>query len=309
MRRSRRVILALALAGPLVCLCLAALFFRFTAGQLRRLLHAARRIREGDLDHRVPPLRDEFGELAGAFNDMAAALEEQIQKARRAQQLAVCGEMATRLAHEIKNPLAGIRASMEVLAEDPDIPPADRPILERVLAEVERVHRLTRNLLDFARPPAPSPAPFQLPEIVEQALTFACREPGGGEVRVERRYDEDLPEVTADPAQVQQVFLNLFLNAVEAMPAGGTLQVRLRAVDGGARVAAEVSDTGGGVPPGELHRIFEPFFTTKHKGTGLGLTITHNLVTANGGDIQARANPGGGMTFAVILPARRKDPP
>jgi len=264
-------------------------------------------LKGGDLSFRIEGLKDEFKEVADSFNEMAGSLKDQMEKMQRAEQMTVVGAMAASLVHEIKNPLAGIKASMQVLLEEHEIPERDRLILSKVLDEVKRVESLMKSLLSFARPPKPQFVALQVNEVLESSLSLslpysAQTSKKGRIVEVVKELDPDLPPINADPMQLQQVFLNIVMNAFDAMPDGGRLTVRTRRDLSGQGVRIEVADTGKGIDEQTKVYLFRPFFTTKHKGTGLGLATTKQFVEMHGGTITVKDNPEGGTIFYIVLP-------
>ncbi|MBI4495730.1 MAG: HAMP domain-containing protein [Deltaproteobacteria bacterium] len=300
------ILYVLVALGPVLAIGLAVTFIQGFTKPLHALLGATRGIKGGDLGFRITPLKDEFGEVAASFNEMAQSLSEQMHKMQRAEQMTVVGQMAAGLVHEIKNPLAGIKASMQVLSEEGAIPEEDRAVLLKVIEEVRRIEMLMKSLLHFAKPPKPQPMAVDLNQILEGTLPFAkypsTAGPGEG-VRIVRNFDPYLPLTMADPVQLQQVFLNLFLNAAEAMPEGGTLTMSTSYRKFADQLTVEISDTGKGIEGGVKEKIFQPFFTTKHKGTGLGLAITKQCIEQHGGTIFAEDNhSGSGATFRITLP-------
>jgi len=302
---TKYVLYFLVASGPLVSVVLGFLFILSLTSPVKVLLDSTRRLKTGDLDHRVVGLKNEFGELAEAFNEMAASLKEQMVRMQRTEQLAVVGELAAGLAHEIKNPLAGIKVAMEVLADEVHLSEEDRDVLKKVGKEVTRVEILMKSFLSFAKPPKPRLERVDINYLMQTTLALhgtldspTLREGRGIEV-VEQL--GSVPETMADPMQLQQVFLNLLLNAVDAMPDGGTLTVKT-ALDGDSGIVIEVADTGKGIAPDHAVKIFQPFYTTKAKGTGLGLPICRQLIDQHGGAIRVRENPGGGTRFLIALP-------
>jgi signal transduction histidine kinase len=309
--RMKFLVYFLLLAGPLLFGGLALVLARGITEPVARLVEATRKLKGGVLDHRVKGLRDEFAELEGAFNEMALSLRTQMQKMQRTEQLVAVGELAAGLAHEIKNPLAGIKVAMDVLLSDSRLPAEDREVVEQVGGEIARMESLMRNFLNFARPPKPQPAPVRINDLLDTTLSFFRKRAESGEgpasrVVVEKDF-RPLPGTMADPMQIQQVCLNLFLNALDAMPDGGTLRVATRLEGDPGTIRINVSDTGTGVEEGIRGKIFEPFFTTKGMGTGLGLSISRQLMRQHGGTIELGDNPGGGTTFMVLLPVVAPD--
>ena len=302
----KSLLFILVATGPVLAAGLAAIFTRGFTKPLNELLQATRKIKNGDLEFRIQGLRDEFGEVAASFNEMAKSLNEHMQNLQRAEQMKVVGEIAAGLVHEIKNPLTGIKASMQVLLEQESCEEEGRVVLSKVLDAVMGIEGLMKSLLDFAKPPKPRFVPVDMNMVLESTVAFslpyALAGPNGPrDVKVVKDFDPDLPPTLADPGQMQQVFLNLFMNALEAMPGGGTLTVWTFAEPGGG-LRIEIRDTGKGIDKNIREKLFVPFFTTKHKGTGLGLAVTKGFVEAHGGTISADTNPEGGTIFRILLP-------
>ncbi|MCI0371861.1 MAG: ATP-binding protein [candidate division NC10 bacterium] len=255
----------------------------------------------------LSPLRDQEGRLLGlvaVFQDLSEKkrIEEQL---RRADRLAAVGQLAASIAHEIRNPLAAISGSIQVLQEEMQPQGQARQLLDIVLREADRLKLITGQFLEFVRPRTPLRKECELVTCLEETvLLLRQRERAGAEVVVDFTPPDTPVVVAADEDHLRQVFWNISLNAVQAMPDGGTLRVDLRDLSGdpeAAEVAVEFADTGGGIRPEDLDRIFEPFFTTKETGTGLGLSIAHRVVEELGGRIEVENRPGEGATFRVVL--------
>ncbi len=296
--------------GPPLAIVLAIMFTRGLTKPVNVLRNATRRLKGGDLDYRIEGLRDEFGEVAASFNEMAGALKEQMHKMQRAEQMTVVGEMATGLAHEIKNPLAGIKASMEVLSQEPTFTQEDKAVLFKVIDEVKRIESLMKGLLNFAKPPQLQFTNVDVNKILDAAIAFSLTYPSFSSdnskaVDIKRDYDDHLPATNADPIQLQQVFLNLLLNAGDATPNDGTVTVRTSHDPMAHSIRIEISDTGPGIEEEAMDKIFRPFFTTKPKGTGLGLAISKQLIERHGGDIRVSNNSGRGTAFTIVLPLKQ----
>jgi two-component system, NtrC family, nitrogen regulation sensor histidine kinase GlnL len=232
-------------------------------------------------------------------------LEERLQRSDR---LAALGTVAAGVAHEIRNPLAGLRGAAQLLEGEPDFPPALREYTSVIVKEVDRLGAIVERLLSFATPRGPVLRSCNLHEILD-GLFFLERAPlDAAKVTIQRQYDPQLPEILADPSEIQQLFLNLIRNGVEAMPGGGDLTVRTRYERsakrcGGRSVAvAEIIDQGSGFDSEVERRLFTPFFTTKERGTGLGLAICLRIVEDHGGAMEATGSPGRGSRFCVWLP-------
>jgi signal transduction histidine kinase len=303
--RAKFLLYVLIALGPLVS---ALLGFGFISGLTRPvkvLVESTRKLKGGDLDHRVAGLKDEFGEVATAFNEMAGSLKEQMHKMRRAEQLVVVGELAAGLAHEIKNPMAGIKVAMSVLSEEAYISPEDKVVLQKVVAEITQLEGLMKSFLNFTKPQKPRLEPVNVNQMLNTTLTFHMKhqDVGSGKIRITKEFGELSPTL-ADPTQLQQVFLNLFLNALHAMPRGGELGVRTFLEEGGKTIRIEVSDTGSGIREDLIAKVFQPFFTTKPKGTGLGLAISRQMIERHDGTIAVANRPGGGVLFTLRLPVK-----
>lgn len=282
----------------------------FLLAPLGRLLASIRRVGAGRLDERVDldaPL--ELSEVGAEFNAMVERLEQakaQLDRRyehrlERADRLATVGELATALAHEIQNPLAGLSGALQVMSKDPTL--ADRrEILDEMLGTIGRLSKSVGDLLGYARPRSPDPAHLDVGEVVRNVVLLLRQQQGEGpEVRIVEDLHPSPLDAWADPEQLRQVLLNLSLNALQAMPEGGELRLRT-APAGDGRVRIEVSDTGVGIPEAELEQVFRPFFTTKPKGTGLGLAITRGIVERCGGIIGLTSRLGEGTTVRIELP-------
>jgi two-component system sensor histidine kinase AtoS len=301
-------------ATPIVVLGLAVVFLQGFTSPVRALLTATRRLKAGDLDYRIPKLHDEYGEVAESFNEMAVSLKEEQRRMQWAEQLFLLGEMSGGLAHEIKNPLAGVKASLEVLVMDGTLPAEDRDILSKSIEQIKKIEALLKNLLNFARPPKPQFMQVNVNDVLNATITLAQRLPlftstNGKGVKIVRLLDPRIWEITADPLQLQQVFMNLIINAAEAMPSGGTITVRTSYDPVTRALQVSVTDNGEGVDPDVVDKIFQPFYTTKSKGSGLGLSITKRLIEQHGGSIRAVNNLDRGVSFLIDLPVTQKEAP
>ncbi|MGH7658248.1 MAG: two-component system sensor histidine kinase NtrB, partial [Gemmatimonadales bacterium] len=234
------------------------------------------------------------------------AVQQQIVQSEK---LAAVGQLTAGIMHEINNPLATIGACVVAMeGRLPEIPPGAREILSDYLQivekEVERCTSILDGLLDFSRPQSRNKAPVDLNSLVEDALFLVQHHRGFRRLQVIRELDAGLPEVEGNGGQLLQVLLAIVLNAVDAMPDGGTLSVRTRGF--GTRTVTEIRDTGQGIARADLSKIFEPFFTTKDpgKGTGLGLAICYGVVREHGGRIDVESDPGSGSLFRISLPVK-----
>jgi len=438
--RTRIFLIMLVATGPLLVVVLAFTVIRGVTGPIQALLDATRKLKAGNLEHRVEGLRDEFGELAVGFNAMASSLKEQVKKIeesekryrllfesaadaifilegegeqsgkivaanqaavamhgysldelltlnirdidtpdeaakvsdrirrifsgewikmevnhtrkdgtvfpvevnagllefgnhryvlaidrdiserkqaeetlRRTEQLKVAGELATGLAHEIKNPLAGIKASIEILSMARYLPEEDKGVLVQVIGEIKRIEMLIKGLLNFARPSRPQFDDIDVNTVLDAVANLVLQNPSQAPgasrgIVIERDFDHHLPAITADPMKLKQVFMNLLMNAVDAMKQdGGTLVMKTWFDAAAHAVRVEISDTGREIDAAVMDKIFQPFFTTKPKGTGLGLAISKRLIEDHGGRISVAQNPGGGAIFKIILPVTQSE--
>ena len=308
------------------------LLFRGIARPLDRMFAAAERLGAPAGPRELPFLGDAGADVmtlsraAVAFERMSAALSEDRRALARkveeltrtndelaatraslvhAEQLATTGRLAAGIAHEVGNPLGAIQGYARLARSrlGASTPPDLASALEQIASAAERIDRTLRDLLDFARPAPVAVGPIALPRAIDAALALARVQSRCADVEVALDLPPDLPRVQADEHHLAQVFLNLFLNAGDAMSGQGRVGVSAR-VDGDA-VVVTVEDSGPGIPVDDLPRIFDPFFTTKDpgRGTGLGLAISHRIVDSFGGAIEAANGPGGGARFELRLRA------
>jgi signal transduction histidine kinase len=269
-------------------------------------------VSDGNLDVRVSFSRrnDEIGDLGRQFNHMMQQLRESREEIERlhrtqmsrAEHLATLGELATGLAHEIRNPLAGIAGVIEIVGRDlPSTSPA-RAVIKDVRLEIAQINRIVTDLLETARPHPPQIRLSNLNTTVEHAVMLARQQVLSKPIKIELQKAPDLPEVEHDSDQIHQVLLNLLLNAVQAVTGAGTVNVEIdpQAQDGFASVV--VRDTGRGISPLHLSNIFRPFYTTKGNGTGLGLSLARRIVEEHHGRIEVASVVGKGSEFTVLLP-------
>jgi signal transduction histidine kinase len=296
---------------------------------IRKLIRGTQEMAEGRLDTRIELQRgDEISELAQAVNHMAAELKKAQEKAeqeaefrlnlerhlRQAEKLAVIGQIASGLAHEIGTPLNIIGGRTELIKRKLGETEGLQKNLDVILQQTEKIAKIIRQLLGFVRKKKPESVPVGLDRLLEATLDFLSPQAEKNGVKVRKSGLEKVPWVKGDPDQLQQVFLNLIVNAFQAMPRGGTLTVEAAS----RRVSREgvgpvehpfaeiiIRDTGPGMTPEVQENIFHPFFTTKEaeKGTGLGLTIARGIVQDHEGWIEVQSEPGKGSRFAVYLPA------
>jgi signal transduction histidine kinase len=275
---------------------------------VRRLVNATRRVAAGDLQTRVPAGgRDEIGEMSVAFNEMARDLAEneaRIQELHereiaRAEQLATVGELASGLAHEIKNPVIGISNGMDLVLRRVGPDPHLKPIAEEMKKQLDRIEQAVRDLLAFARPRSLDLAPNDVNEIVRRATTLV--QPAASKTGVTVRVDlvPELPRLNLDGELIRQAVVNLLVNAVQHSEPDSVVSVSTRYAR--EQVEIDIKDTGSGIEEKVLQQLFKPFFTTRHSGTGLGLSITRGIVERHGGSLSVETAVGVGSVFTIVL--------
>jgi two-component system NtrC family sensor kinase len=331
------VIITLSLA-----FALSLLLSKLVTNPITDLMNTMSKAEEGvDVRARVTS-EDELGRLAHSFNSMIIKLNKTKKKVeklhyeqmKKADRLATVGEMAAGIAHEIKNPLTGIAGVIQILGRDL---PSDDPrqkIIKEVLEQIDRLDKAVKNLLSFARPPMPNLTNVNVNEVMEKIAAFLTPQFGKNRVKLYKEYADDLPLVSGDPELLQQVFLNIILNGVQAMQDGGGemwIRTKVELVPDNAlhrlghggemdvpngkgetrheAVVISITDTGKGISQENLEKIFNPFFTTRQQGTGLGLSITQKIIEQHGGGITVDSSPGAGTTFAIYLPVVRDSSP
>jgi signal transduction histidine kinase len=270
-------------------------------------------ISSGNLDVAVSfsQSNDEIGDLGRRFNQMVQQLREsrlEIEtmhrtQMSRAEHLATLGELATGLAHEIRNPLAGIAGVIEIIGRDL---PASSPACEMVKdvrLEINQINRILTDLLETARPHPPKMMKSSLNTTVEHAVMLARQQVLSKPIRIEFHQNPELPDVEHDSDQIHQVVLNLLLNAVQAIDKSGSIIVTIGSDDDSAAIT--IADTGRGMTEHQLAQIFRPFYTTRSNGTGLGLSLVSRIIDDHHGRIEVTSEPGQGSTFQVLLPFAR----
>jgi signal transduction histidine kinase len=240
---------------------------------------------------------------------MIAELETRQNQLFRTGKMAAVGTLTSGIAHELNNPLNNIGLTVESLIEDYGTlsDEAKLHMLDQAYTQFERASATVRNLLDFTRKGRTAFARISVENAVNTARRLVANESRLNDVVWNIDLPGDLPQIKGHPHDLQQVFLNLFLNAIQAMPTGGSLSVRARALDE-EEIRVDVSDTGSGIPPDSLDQIFDPFFTTKDVGlgTGLGLSVCHGIIEEHGGRLEVESEVGQGTTFSVFLSIARE---
>jgi signal transduction histidine kinase len=313
-RGATNVAIGLGIAGLLGAIGAAVSLWR-TLRPLSELRVRAQQIGSGDYDRRIGlGSQDEIGDLAREFDNMAQALQEREQRLIHSERLATVGKVAAQITHEIRNPLASIGLSAELLGDEltPTQGEANR-LLGAISGEIDRLSEITESYLRFVRLPRPVVEREDPVALVTSVMEFARAELAQAGIALELHAPPTVPEIAADENQVRQALLNLIRNAREAMPGGGHLRVDIANPPG--RVTVAITDSGAGIAEADQARIFEPFFSTKASGTGLGLALVQQIVAEHGGEISVESPakvpnplssagaPGPGTTFRLDFPA------
>jgi len=315
-----------------VILLFVILYFATTkiTNPLKKMVIATQVISKGDLAHRVKVnSKDEIGYLAESFNRMTVnlktanekliewgkTLEKKVEERTielremqahliQSEKLASLGKLAAGIAHEINNPLGGILIYSNLILEDIGGKSPYYENLKKIVKETSRCKNIVRGLLEFARPKEPEASLINITEVVDSALAIVESQTLFQNIKIKKAYASDLPKIVADGAQLQQVFMNIILNAAEAMDGDGRLTLSTSLNEDGSYIEAQFSDTGHGIKEEDKKRLFEPFFSTKDvgKGTGLGLAISYSIIQKHNGTIEVDSQIGKGSTFTVRLP-------
>ncbi len=311
LRISQRIPLAFLAVLLLLITYLVYFITRQMLAPLNRMMRTAERVANGDFTP-ITPVRkyhDEFSHLAVAVNHMMIQLAHRQELLVQAHKLKAVGTLTAGVAHELNNPINNIMLTAASLQEDyEDLADEERlDMVNDLVGESDRARRIVRNLLDFARESNMEAASIQPRRLVDETLQLATNQIKLAKVKVKGEVDQNLPSIHGDFQQLVQVFLNIVLNALDAMSGGGTLTISITGTRGGDFVSFAFTDTGTGIPDHLLSSIFDPFFTTKPgaKGTGLGLSVSLGIVQQHGGDIRVQSEPGEGTTFTVLLPVTK----
>ena len=293
-----------------------AFFISFSLGQsiirrIRILKQATEAISSGNLEYQLPPGSSSgFDMLDEAFNNMAKSLKDRddrlqqaFQRITRTERLASLGQMAAGVAHEINNPLGGILLYSNLVLEEMTDDNASRENMEKIIYQTDRCKKIVQNLLDFARTPSGDMVKLSINNVIMTSLNLVKDQSMFLGIEVTTNLAENLPEIRGDISRLEEVFLNLFINAADAMEGDGVLRISTR-LSSTNSIKIYISDNGKGIDKAYLPHIFEPFFTTKDpgQGTGLGLSITYGIIQKHNGLIDVESKPGEGTTFIITLP-------
>lgn len=314
-RRNQGIIIAL-LTLVLLTIVIFRLYSRVIKKPLRRLKESMERVERGDLDVRLETVKlDEFGELYRSFSAMVDKLklaDQEIsklhtQQIEKAGHLASLGQLAAGLAHEIKNPIAGIKGSVEIISQQSAADDPRKEIFEEILKQTERIHTIIQDLLDYARPRQISKSMVDPNRCINDAIRMAEPQTGAKEIRFRFISLDEKVEVFLDCNKIQEVILNLLLNAITAIEKKGVITISLGiTLD---EISIRIEDTGKGISGEHLPLIFYPFFTTSKQGTGLGLSLCKEIIHAHGGTIDVSSEAGRGTAFIIRLPRNQPGEP
>ncbi|HEY8560810.1 MAG TPA: ATP-binding protein [Pyrinomonadaceae bacterium] len=293
-------------------LLLLLLVVRTISRPLQRITLAAVQVTEGEYGTEVDLRKsnDEIGLLADSFNEMSRKMADDIlqmqqlnEQLTRTEKLAAMGTLAAGVAHEVNNPLASISSLIQMMQSKNDLDDKTKENLKLIQTQIQRITQVTKDMMDFARVRPAAKSMVDVNALIEKSLRLASFDKSFQRIRIEREFSENLPPVLADGDQLQQVFLNLFLNARDALPAGGALTIQTAAEASAVQIV--IKDNGTGIKTEDVQKIFDPFFTTKPtgKGTGLGLAVCYGIITAHGGKIEVAPNDSKGTAFSIVLPA------
>jgi two-component system NtrC family sensor kinase len=329
-----RMILSGVVSVLILTLCLSLLLTRFINQPIQKLLNATKQAARGNLDQSVSiRTQDELGELANSFNHMISelkrsrdaieewtqTLEQRVEERTRelkqvqdqliqAGKMAALGELAAGVAHEINNPLTGVLTFSSLMLKKVDENHPWKRDLENIVQQTTRCRNIVRGLLDFARQRKPDKKEWDIHALIERTLTLVENQARFQNIKILKEFKPDIPKLHVDGDQIQQVFMNILINAADAMAQnGGTLTIRTDTHD--QTVEVSFTDTGCGISKEHLSKLFTPFFTTKEtgKGTGLGLAISYGIIQSHGGEIEVESEVGKGSTFRIKLPIEKSE--
>ena len=313
--------LTISLLGTFAAIMLAYLLSKRISVPIKKLAAASQEIAGGNLIVRVEAKsNNELGDLAEAFNAMTSSLkqrDEQLKeftksKIMESERLALIGQLAANVAHELNNPLQGIVTYSHLLLEHiPDDSESEKTSssIQRIVTQANRCRDIIRGLLDFSRQRKPDATVCNINSVMQECLTFVENQASFQNIEFVEHFNPDLPLILVDPSQMQQVFLNMIINAAEAMEEGGELTIQTKLDPAEEFITIEISDTGHGIPEENFGRLFDPFFTTKEvgHGTGLGLAISYGIIKEHKGTINVESTLGKGTTFIIRLPIRSEE--
>jgi two-component system NtrC family sensor kinase len=305
--------LGISVAGILASIAISYIISRNILIPVKKLVSASKELADGNLEINVERTsHDELGELADAFNTMASALRERDEKLKdftrrkfmESERLALVGQLSANVAHELNNPLQGIVTYSHLLLEKDTCDEPSKQTIQKIVTQANRCRDIIRGLLDFSRQRKPDKTLCNINSLLEEGISLVENQALFLNIQVVMNLDKDIPLVVIDPSQVVRVFINLIVNAAEAMEGKGQLIITSRVDSNRNCIEVDVTDTGSGIPVQNLEKIFDPFFTTKETGhgVGLGLAISYGIIKEHKGTISVESEVGKGTTFTVRLP-------
>jgi two-component system NtrC family sensor kinase len=314
----RQTILAfmgITLLGVIISIILAYLLSQRFSVPIREMAIASKEIAGGNLDTVVEVTsKDELGDLAEAFNTMAAGLKQRDKQLREftqskimeSERLALIGQLAANVAHELNNPLQGIVTYSNLLLERMSNENSSTSSIQKIATQANRCRDIIRGLLDFSRQRKPDKTICDINSVMEECVAFLENQAIFHNIKITKAFAENLPKIVVDPSQMQQVFINIIVNAAEAIEDQGSLSIETRLLRGEDQIEIEIKDTGEGIPEENLDKLFDPFFTTKEvgHGTGLGLAISYGIIKEHKGKIFVETEVDKGTTFFIHLPVK-----
>jgi len=303
--------LSIALIGVLVSTVLSYLLSRSISGPIKKLVLASKEVASGNLDTKVEiTTTDELGKLAYTFNKMALALRERDDKLKEftrskimeSERLALIGQLAANVAHELNNPLTGIITYSHLLLEQTKAEDPTKDFLQKIVNQADRCKEIIKGLLDFSRQKKPDITLCDVNSVLMDCISLVENQALFHNIQIQSGLNIDLPRVVIDPSQIERVFMNMIINAAEAMEGNGQLEIVSRFNRDKGCIEIEFTDTGSGIEKENLEKIFDPFFTTKDTGHGLGLAICYGIIKEHKGTILVESEVGKGTTFNVRLP-------
>jgi two-component system NtrC family sensor kinase len=312
------IFLGITLSGMILSLIVSYFLISGILKPVSRLVYASKQLAKGDLTHRVESAtKDEIGELADSFNLMASSIKERDdrlkasaqQKIQESERLASIGRLAAGIAHEINNPLGAVLVYSNLLLEESKLKGPEEESLRKIVRETIRCKEIVKGLLDFARKTKPKKEPAYISSILDSVISLVEKQSLFQNISITRKFNGCMPMVMVDKSQIQQVFLNIILNAAEAMQGKGNLTVSIKLLKRGKFIEIIFADTGCGIPRDDMQKLFEPFFTTKEQssGIGLGLAISYGIIKNHGGNIEVNSRVGKGTEFYIRLPVERNN--
>ncbi len=318
-KRTLLIFMGITLTGMITAFIISYFLSSSILRPIKNLIFASKQLAKGNLEYKVDiKSNDEIKELGKTFNFMVSSIKERDERLRqraqdeimKSERLAMVGQLAAGVAHEINNPMGGILMFSRLLLRKAPTEGIIRENLERIEKDAKRCKTIVQGLLDFAREREPKIETFQINNVLEQAINLFENQPLFHNIEIVRQYQPDLPLTSADPSQIQQVFVNIIKNAADAMNGEGVLTLRTQLDETSDNIEISFIDTGIGISPEQLYHIFEPFFTTKEvgDGTGLGLSVSYGIIQRHGGTIKVSSQVGEGSTFIVKLPKSNEKP-